>query len=61
MGWRMACFVLQFSFILNHIKRFNINIEETTGNFLSVATTAHAFRDRGTAEYSKIILQEKNA
>ena len=60
-GWRMACFVLQFSFVLKYLKRFNFNIEETTGNFLSIATTAHAFRDRGTAEYGIIILQKKKS
>jgi len=58
-GWRRASFVLRFDFILMHLKHFNINIEQISGNFLSVATTAHAFKERGTAEYGMIVLQKK--
>jgi len=61
MGWRMACFVLKFSFVLKYMKIFRINMQETVGNFISVATTAHALRDRGSAEYGMIILQKKKA
>jgi SAM-dependent methyltransferase len=59
LGWRMARFILKFSYFLKYMKRFNMGMEQTTGNFISIVTTAHAFRDRGTAEYGMIILQKK--
>jgi len=61
MGWRLASFVLKFSFILKYMELIDINIQQTSGNFLSVATIAHAFRERGTAKYGMIILQKKTA
>jgi hypothetical protein len=57
-GWKLAHFVLQFSFLLRWIDWKHPKLRETAANFLSIATVAHAMRHRGAAEYGVLILQK---
>jgi ubiquinone/menaquinone biosynthesis C-methylase UbiE len=57
-GWRIAHFVLKFASVLRWIDWTQPKLRESAASFLSIATTAHALRKRGTAEYGMLILQK---
>jgi len=59
-GWRMAHFILNFAYCLKCISLCFPCTKESFGNFLSVCATAHAFRQKGTAEYGIIMFQKKS-
>ena len=59
-GWRIARFILNFTYLLRMVGMCSATAKKSSANLLSVATTAHAFRDRGAAEYGMITLQMKN-
>jgi hypothetical protein len=51
-GWRVAHFMLSYAFFIEKLGK------QSAFNFLPIATAAHAFRDRGAAEYGMIVLQK---
>jgi len=57
-GWRMAHFLLNFARVLRYIFILFPTFKESSWNFLSVATTAHALRDSGAAEYGLLVFQK---
>jgi len=58
-GWRIARFILNFTYLLKCVGVFSKAAKQSSSNLLSIATTAHAFKDRGAAEYGMITLQKK--
>jgi len=59
LGWRAAHFALNFAYILKYMSKCFRPTKKAMGNFLAVATTAHAFQNRCTAEYGLLMLQKK--
>jgi len=58
-GWRVARFILNFAHLFRVAGVCSPTAKKTSANLLSVATTAHAFRDQGAAEYGMLTLQMK--
>jgi len=58
-GWRVVHFALNFAYILKYVCMCFRLTKPAMANFLAVATTAHAFQDRCTAEYGLLMLQKK--
>ena len=57
-GWRVAHFVLSYAFFIEKLGECYSCGKQSAFNFLSIATAAHAFRNRGAAEYGMIVLQK---
>jgi len=57
-GWRAAHFALNYAFIIRKLVGCFPCAKQSAFNFLSIATAAHAFRNRGAAEYGMIALQK---
>lgn len=60
LGWRVARIVLLFPRLIRFVLNSSAKRRETAANLLSVATTAHAMRDRGSAEYGYLVLEKKH-
>jgi hypothetical protein len=58
-GWRFAHAALRFSLLIKWIVSSSMNKRETGANLLSVSTAAHAFRNKGSAEYGVLVLQKQ--
>ena len=57
-GWRVAHFILNYAFIIKKVTGWLPCAKQSAASFLSTATAAHAFRNRGAAEYGMITLQK---
>jgi 2-polyprenyl-3-methyl-5-hydroxy-6-metoxy-1,4-benzoquinol methylase len=57
LGWRVSRAVLRFPWVVRWVAASSVSREQTAANLLSVASTAHAMRDSGTAEYGVLVLE----
>lgn len=57
MGWRVARALLLAPWLVRAFVTSSAERRETGANFLSVATTAHAMRDRASAEYALLVIE----
>ena len=57
LGWRMARVVLLFPALVRPVMGLSEACRETAANLMSVATTAHAMRDRAAAEYGMLVFE----
>lgn len=58
LGWRVARVALLFPRLVNFVLNSSAKRRETAANLLSVATTAHAMRNKGSAEYGYLVLEK---
>lgn len=58
LGWRVARVALLFPRLVNFFLNSSPKRIETAANLLAVATTAHAMRDKGSAEYGYLVLEK---
>ena len=59
LGWRVARIILLFPRLIRFVLNSSEMGRETVANLLSVATTAHAMRDKGSAEYGYLVLEKQ--
>ena len=57
LGWRVARVVLLVPHLIRFVMSVSVACRETAANLMSVATTAHAMRDRGAAEYGLLVFE----
>jgi len=58
-AWRVARFILNFTYLIRMAGMCSATAKKASANLLAAATTAHAFRNRGAAEYGMLTLQMK--
>lgn len=56
LGWRVARVALLFPTLIRYVLHSSPKRKETAANLLSVSTTAHAMRNRSSAEYGMLVL-----
>jgi SAM-dependent methyltransferase len=59
LGWKVARVFLLFPWLVRKVLHSSPKRRETAANLLSVATTAHAMRQRGSAEYGMLVLEKR--
>lgn len=58
-GWKLVHFMLNFSWMLQFVNVMHPARKHSAANFLAVAMTAHAFRNRAAAEYGMLVFEKK--